>query len=530
MRNDILGKLGERLFGGWCIAAEYVVNSSTEYDATGWDFKIEPSQLIVNNSMFELNPENAYSHSVIDIQVKTTETNANKWSISFEHLIRFAHSTYPAFLCIIQIKPNTDEVEKVYLIHIDEKHIKEILKKQRKLASKAKDIHNKTLTIKSQPSDIISSNFSINIKKRLDEVLEQGNRYTTNKQKTLKTVGYDEVGANIKFSARLDKIVNTSLGINESLSVDDFLIEDLRFDIPMSQDIGPGKLMIEPEEKDAIIIVSCPNKNQIQFLVKARMSPFYDKDLSKLPFASFLHKSFIISMFKDNMTISPKSPEQISLKNLKDFIILYNSIKNGCKFEINLNNYMLPTSINGIDKSYEKFENILWFCNFAIKHGFGDIEPSIEQLISQEDILLFIYNVTHKNAKHLISMVFDLHDSITGETHLNKDFRFPFVLLIKLGDIVLVLVFSVKNLDWEFKDKNMSFNINSKFENIEYFGSFNIDTSDITKFDTLYSTKAMEYLPKDENIQYIMNGNHMYKYFSSNIYASNKKIFHIDEE
>ncbi len=45
MDNGDLGRFGESEFRSWCSATGYVINSSSEHDATGWDFKIEPKNL-----------------------------------------------------------------------------------------------------------------------------------------------------------------------------------------------------------------------------------------------------------------------------------------------------------------------------------------------------------------------------------------------------------------------------------------------------------------------------------------------------
>lgn len=529
MNNGDLGRFGESEFRSWCNAAGYVINSSSEYDATGWDFKIEPKHLLVDDTMLGLNPENAYSHSVIDFQIKTTEKDTSKWSIRLDHLIRFAHSPHPAFLCIIQVDTQENRTKKIYLIHINERHINNILKKQRQLAKKGKNTQNKTLTIKGESSDIISSNFANEIKDKIEEVLKKGAQsYTQTKMKSLKTVGYDTSSGNIKFSAGLDEMVNTSLGLNDGFPVNDFSIEDLRFNIPLQKEIGPGRLTILPEEKDATILLTCPNTDSLVFSVKARMSPFFEMHHGNLASMSFLHESFLIALFKGKITLSPKNPELISLKNLKIFSSLRSSLRIGCEFKIHLNGELMSIPIDfkglrGEDESYTDWIHLLSFCNFAITQDFGSVEADLNQLMNQLELLIFTQNLIDKNDKYQIKAVFDSSTSDTIDSNIVMSLKIPYVVIIKLGVVAVALVFHLGRLELLTDDKKIKLIGTAK--NAEYFGCFTFSLSNISQFNELYSEKAMKLLPvEDTNTQYVMNEGHVFSFLSSNVWQVEEDI------
>ena len=520
MDNDNLGKFGESQFKSWCNAAGYAINSSSEHDATGWDFKIEPKHLLIDNTMLGLNPENAYSHSVIDVQIKTTTKDTSKWSIKLEHLIRFAHSPHPAFLCIIQVDTKINNIKKIHLIHIDQKHIKNILKKQRQLAKKGKDVHNKTLSIKGDSSNIYLSDFANEIKNTIEKVLENGAQsYTQNKQKLLKTVGYDTTAGNIKFSAGLDEIVNTSLGLDDSFSVNDFSIEDLRFNIPLKKDIGPGQLTIKPEEKDATILLTCPDMDSLIFPVKARISPFFDMNSDNLASMSFLHEAFHIAMFEGRATFIPKTPDDISIKNLQSFASLRHALQVGCEFNIHLNGRSLripitSKSLNGKNESYKNWGHILWFCNFLIKESLGNTVINLNELLHQGGVLVLMQNIIEKIDTQQIYITFDPETSDTLDTQIVNTLKIPFVIMIKLKDIVYTSVYNIKNLNLMSNNKK-NIKLSGTTSNTEFFGSFTFPSFEISKFNELYSQKVMEFFSaENKDVRYLMDEGHVFNFSS----------------
>lgn len=142
-----LGAYGELKFRSWCRSMGLVVNPSSEQDDTGWDCKVEFKSLLKDSNSNPLEPEHSLSHPVFDIQVKTSQNDNNKWSIKIEHLIRFIHSPNPAFLCIINADLKNDKVNYINLIHIDNSHIENILKKQRKIMANGSKIKGHTVSI-----------------------------------------------------------------------------------------------------------------------------------------------------------------------------------------------------------------------------------------------------------------------------------------------------------------------------------------------------------------------------------------------
>ncbi len=135
LKSEDLGKLGEGCFRTLCDEAR-IIATRPDTDRHGWDFYCEfpPDDV----GMYDL--DNLPAPIKFKVQVKSTyyKYNENKFAVEFKvsALDSFIKSPEPCFFCFIEYDPKNDKPLHVYVLHVGEPVIADILKKIRGIQKK----------------------------------------------------------------------------------------------------------------------------------------------------------------------------------------------------------------------------------------------------------------------------------------------------------------------------------------------------------------------------------------------------------
>ena len=465
-----LGRYGETEFKRWCVACGLVVNGSLEQDATGWDCKVEYKKLIQNNTLNPLQPESSLSHPIFDIQVKTTESSKNKWSIKLEHLVRFANSPHPAFICIINADMNKALTNHIYLIHIDKKWIAKILKKHRKFAKSNKNIYGHTMNISGTDNDLIKDNFHKAIADRFKDVLGDSlQEYSKIKNNIIQKIGHEGNPGTFKFKSSFDSINNNILGLSNSASIENVLITDNRFGIPMEMKMAKALLEFSADELDANLAIICNGIQKMSLMVKVRKSLFEIDESSSIPYATILHEAFKIVFYRTEIKFVPNTiNNKTSIKYCKIYSQLRACMDGSCIFNLNMNLSMFeipfhydynPTIVN----DSKKFGAQIWLLEEIEKLDLGITEIDMKQIMQQGAISSIAYMINNENEEIAMTFIPNNMEHI-NTLEYTKDGEMLFCLVFYIGDKSFCYFYKISSIifsiDKEIKIKSLLSNIN----------------------------------------------------------------------
>ncbi len=123
-----LGDLGEKSFARWCAEVDLCA-SRPDRDRTGWDYLVEfPAGRPTEAVPLDLAPPEL----TCKVQVKATRKVAAFPGISLANWKRLVQAPIPAFVILIKFDAQTT-VEEVFLLHVDERVVREVLKRLREL-------------------------------------------------------------------------------------------------------------------------------------------------------------------------------------------------------------------------------------------------------------------------------------------------------------------------------------------------------------------------------------------------------------
>lgn len=335
MKNNYdIGEIGESQFKLWCSNAGLIANKSTQ-DKKGWDYivqfsKTTPCKIVSDKSNDEI--------SVI-FQVKTTNNINNSVSISLKNWNNMIRIPIPSFIIYIVLNTNNN-VDKVYMTHIDETYMSRILKRMRETSQNK--MHKAKMVYKWNSKDEIFKEYGISIKNRILEVIQNDySSYCRKKAADLNSIGYNEVTArgSLTIESNLTDIIDFSIGLKKSMPVKELYMESgLRFNIPEKVETFKNAVMeISPVGKD--IIIELDNKQGLTAEFKGKLySPLLF--LTSIPKESMKARieSDIFEMFlygdgkitsKFNVSISNKVMMFNEILNLSKAILIINDIENG---------------------------------------------------------------------------------------------------------------------------------------------------------------------------------------------------------
>lgn len=228
MRN--LGLMGESTFTLWCGDAGLIPNGSI-IDKTGWDFFVEfPFDNILVNKIHA-------SAKECKVQVKATDKKERKLQFTLSNLRRLVTTPLPTFILFLEFNKNS-QVEDAFLVHIDDELATQILRKIYILSVENKNVplNKKTMMIHYNESHRITPLDGHSLKHTINKIIgDDFDAYIKKKESHIANTGYENGSFRMKFSTsgkeNLEKMIDSSLGMNVKFSVNGLTQNSMRFGI-----------------------------------------------------------------------------------------------------------------------------------------------------------------------------------------------------------------------------------------------------------------------------------------------------------
>lgn len=225
-----LGLMGESTFSLWCAEVGLIPNGS-QIDKTGWDFFVEfpfnsdLSPLEIHKPAFECK-----------VQVKATDKNDRKLSITLSNLRRLITAQMPAFFVFIEFDKK-EVAQRAYMVHVDNELISKVLKRLHEIEQSDQDnnFNKRTMTIYYDDSNLLETSNGNTLKNCfLRYIGNDISEYISNKKAHLESTGYEDGFAQLTFTTEgeenLKSLIDVSLGIEE-VEIAKFRGVDARFGI-----------------------------------------------------------------------------------------------------------------------------------------------------------------------------------------------------------------------------------------------------------------------------------------------------------
>jgi hypothetical protein len=275
-----LGLMGESTFSLWCADVGIVPNGS-QIDKTGWDFFVE--------FPFEssLSPHDIHKSAFeCKVQVKATDKNDRKLSITLSNLRRLITAQMPAFFVFIEFDKK-EMAQRAYVVHVDNDMISRVLKRLHEIEQSEKDnnFNKRTMTINYDDRNLLNMPNGNSLKSCLLECIgDDYSEYVTNKKSHLESTGYEDGFAQMTFTTEgeenLRSLIDVSLGIEQEVKIAKFKGVDTRFGILSNNpsfDSDGGKLAmpnLKPTAEGKIRFKEGKLSAGLSFECKLYISPF----------------------------------------------------------------------------------------------------------------------------------------------------------------------------------------------------------------------------------------------------------------
>lgn len=275
-----LGVMGESTFILWCAEVGLIPNGS-KIDKTGWDFYVEfpfntstdPAE--IHKSAFECK-----------IQVKATDNNERKLSITLSNLRRLITAQMPAFFVFIEFD-GASTAQRGFIVHVDNELISKVLKRLHELeqSDKNNSFNKRTMTIHYNESHLIENLNGNCLKKALlNHIGDDMAEYVANKKSHLESTGFEDGFAHLTFITEgednLKKLIDVSIGIEEEVDISHFKVTKTRFGIAskapfINNEVGMFQMPnITPLSKGVVRFKEDKLSAGISFNSKLYSSPF----------------------------------------------------------------------------------------------------------------------------------------------------------------------------------------------------------------------------------------------------------------
>jgi len=247
-----LGKLGETKLSEWCTAARLTSNQSLEEDKMGWDhlieFPYEKSSL----------PRDKQPKPIeCKVQVKSTLRTDKGVNIKLSSLKRLVDYTSPAFILFYEFSSIEEPIlDSTYLVHVDKRLIKRVLKKIRQnyISKKPLPLNKIEIKVSYSKKHKLDINSGLFFRDSIVELVPDGiAEYQKNKHELTESIGYEEHGYEFKFETSPKELTRffteSALGISDSLTVNNAALNDNRFNLKN------GKVVIKKADEVKISVL-----------------------------------------------------------------------------------------------------------------------------------------------------------------------------------------------------------------------------------------------------------------------------------
>ncbi|HDL01167.1 MAG TPA: hypothetical protein ENH23_02930 [candidate division Zixibacteria bacterium] len=226
-----LGTMGESTFNLWCADAGLFANGS-KIDKTGWDFLVEfPFD-------FRADPDVIHKSAIeCRVQVKSTDDNKGKISITLSNLRRLITAHMPSFFVFLEFDGQSS-AERAYVLHVEEELISKVLKRLHEIEQSDKEnrFNKRTITIHYNNSHLLNSLDGNSLKENfLSHIGNDMSSYIVKKRDHLASTGFENGFAQINFTTQgkdnLRKLIDVSIGVEKSAKIQSFVGTKTRFGI-----------------------------------------------------------------------------------------------------------------------------------------------------------------------------------------------------------------------------------------------------------------------------------------------------------
>lgn len=233
-----VGSMGESTFSLWCAEAGLVSNPSS-IDKTGWDYFVEFPFVPRAGAFADMQP----CPIECKVQVKSTDRSDRKVSVSLANMWRLVKAQMPSFFVFFQFD-GLASAQAAYVLHVDNILIEKVLRRIRSAEQQGEvdRIHKKTITIAFGDEHRLPRMDGLALKKVVESCVPEGMEvYVKKKREYVNSVGFENGVAQITFKTigeeNLKQLIDVSLGIADSVQVENFEFLHSRFGIKMKDPI-----------------------------------------------------------------------------------------------------------------------------------------------------------------------------------------------------------------------------------------------------------------------------------------------------
>ncbi|MCG9738858.1 DUF4365 domain-containing protein [Shewanella insulae] len=457
-----LGDLGELHFNAWCSEIGLIANKSTK-DKMGWDFIVEfPfSNEITGLAVHQSAPK-------CKVQVKATDGQERKLSISLSNLRKLAVDPLPCFYIFIEYE-STNQPVRAFLRHMDE----ELIEKTLKLFTTTKQ---KSYTIHYDKSHQLSDLTGKSLASKLKFYIEDLHDYTFRKKKFLENVGYDDERFNIKFDIigkeNLEELVDVCIGIKDRTNISNLTAFEKRFGqlyeksdfSAASAELSLTKL--EPTDKAKIIFRKGGIGNDFRFDVEVYI-PYFLGDFNHPLFKSRYKSSFF------ELTLKHKSNKLgfsfnfgarlFRLRDLRKYLKFIYEVSGGDTFKVLINGGGGQEVLGSISSNGERvdYSDSIETLNTLIRitqlfNVVDDVCISYEEMESLASSCSDIFDFYSGNAIRF-RISFDIVD---GKLTLGNNVVLLGAIRYQIGNIILYTLYSAEGEIEKSEDTEREFEVN----------------------------------------------------------------------
>lgn len=326
--NADIGNLGEDDFVRLCTSADLIA-SRPKKDKYGWDFLVE---FPFNNNLF-LPLDSQLPSIKCMVQIKSTRKNSGSFQIKLSAMLGLVQAQMPSFVCFF-IYNTEDNIQDIYLVHIDKDIIESVLKSVRKNEVKNKPLHKVQTTIHYREEDKLEDINGLCLKDTINNYVPIGmNGYIERKNRLINSVGFDDstfsITMNFKNITHND-LIDMSLGLKEDIPVEISKMMQKRFNIEMPFDTelnraSDVKVSIKPQAKQVTLLIKQSEyANPLEYKVNLYTSPFNRKENSKILLQNDMFELFL-DFLNDNhkFKFNFKAEKKYLMKDLFNILKLF---------------------------------------------------------------------------------------------------------------------------------------------------------------------------------------------------------------
>jgi hypothetical protein len=324
-----LGTLGESTLVAWAAARGINAQRATN-DRNGWDYLLEfpPERCGIITRPLDREPPSISCF----VQVKARSSRNLNVSARLVNWHRMIKETLPTFFLILEFG-DSDYPRSAYLIPIAEARISHALRRIREIDSQGESIARRKLGVIFGAEDRLDrpngEAFESAVRKHIGPSFEE---YLDKKRKWVSSVGYEKnhgnlivnISVNAHAAPLIEPLVDLSLGLVESLSINCAELHDVRFDIPARAPLrlpeGVLEIVERPSERAEMVLAYGAS------VVRITMEMFIPHGLAKILDAASLRIRLESSFFDIVVTKSssffrfelPDADERANLGKLVD--------------------------------------------------------------------------------------------------------------------------------------------------------------------------------------------------------------------